>query len=296
MKSISPALAARLASGTTTLALCWKLTRRDGVVLGFTDHDRDIAFDGVVYEATTGFTATEIETGLGLAVDNLDVDAALSSDRLDEHHLAAGLYDDATVEIWRVDWTDPTLRLLERRGSLGEIRRAGNSFAAEVRGLAHYLGQPQGRLYQYTCDAILGDHRCGLDVTGALYRASAVVSAATDGRTFDVTGLAGYADGWFTRGFVSVASGANAGVKSEIRRHRRVTGADRIELWQPLPHTPLTGDALLVTAGCDKTFATCRDRFGNAAAFRGFPHMPGNSFLSAVARTTDGQNDGRPLR
>jgi uncharacterized phage protein (TIGR02218 family) len=296
MKSIPPALAAHLASGVTTLALCWKLTRRDGSVLGFTDHDRPITFDGVIFEATSGFTATEIESGVGLAVDNLDVEAAFSSDRLDEHQLAAGLYDDAAIEIWRVNWADPAQRVLERRGSLGEVRRTGNSFAAEVRGLAHYLHQPQGRLYQYTCDADLGDGRCGIDLTQAAYRAVATVAAASHARQFEVSGLAGYAQDWFTRGLARATSGANAGQSSEIRRHRLAGGIATIELWQPLAHVPLVGDTLSLTAGCDKSFTTCRARFQNAANFRGFPHMPGPAFLTTVARSGDEPNDGRPLR
>ena len=35
MKELDPAFAAHIADGTTTLAWCWKITRRDGVVMGF---------------------------------------------------------------------------------------------------------------------------------------------------------------------------------------------------------------------------------------------------------------------
>ena len=121
MKQISPALAAHLASGTTTLAWCWKLTRRDGISLGFTEHDCNLIFDGVTYEAACGFTASALETSSGLNVDNLDVAGALSSLRLNEDDLAAGLYDDAEIEIWRVNWANVEERLLMRKGNLGEI-------------------------------------------------------------------------------------------------------------------------------------------------------------------------------
>ncbi|MEQ9528912.1 MAG: DUF2163 domain-containing protein, partial [Parvibaculaceae bacterium] len=46
MKAVSPEFAAHVAGGVTTLAWCWKLVRRDGAVLGFTEHDRDLAFGG----------------------------------------------------------------------------------------------------------------------------------------------------------------------------------------------------------------------------------------------------------
>lgn len=60
MKQFSAALSAHLASGATTLCHCWTVTTRAGEVLGFTDHDRDLAFRGVVHEAQAGFTASEM--------------------------------------------------------------------------------------------------------------------------------------------------------------------------------------------------------------------------------------------
>ena len=79
MKSLPPSLQSHLDSGTTTLAWCWRLTRGDGLVQGFTDHDRDLAFDGTTFAAATGFTATEIKDAVGLAVDNLEVESARSA-------------------------------------------------------------------------------------------------------------------------------------------------------------------------------------------------------------------------
>ena len=162
MKQLPAALAAHLAGGVTTLAWCWRLTRRDGVRLGFTDHDRDLTFESTVFEAATGFSGSEMRESVGLSVDDLEVDGALVSGRLSEAELAAGLFDDARVEIFRVNWQEPAQRVLVRKGNLGEVRRSGASFSAEVRGLSHYLQQPKGRLFQYTCDADLGDARCGV--------------------------------------------------------------------------------------------------------------------------------------
>ena len=292
MKTLSPALQAHLDSGTTTLAWCWRLTRRDGTRLGFTDHDRDLAFDGTTFEAAAGFTASEIKDSVGLAVDNLSVESALSSTHLSDHDLAAGLYDDARIEIWRVNWSATSQRVLMRAGSLGEVRRSGPAFSAEIRGLAHYLQQPQGRLYQYACDAQLGDARCGIDLTSSSYRATAVVTAVTSARQFSVSGLSAYATDWFTRGLCRFSSGTNQNSAIEIKRHTLAADIASLELWQALADPPLIGDTLIVTAGCDKHFATCRDRFQNAANFRGFPHMPGNDFLATVARPGDTTNDG----
>jgi uncharacterized phage protein (TIGR02218 family) len=211
MKSLPPALQSHLDSGTTTLAWCWRLTRGDGLVQGFTDHDRDLAFDGITFAAATGFTATEIKDAVGLAVDNLEVESALSSDSLNEDDLAAGLFDDAAIEIWRVNWADTDQRVLMRSGSLGEVRRAGSAFAAEVRGLAHYLQQPKGRLFQYACDVDLGDARCTVDLDDPAFKGAGTVVAATGLRHVTAGGLAAFADGLFTRGLLTFTSGANAG-------------------------------------------------------------------------------------
>ena len=61
---------AHLASAATTLCRAWTVMRRDGVVLGFTDHDRDLTFDGVTHRAGSGLTARALQQSTGLSVDN----------------------------------------------------------------------------------------------------------------------------------------------------------------------------------------------------------------------------------
>ncbi len=292
MKSLPPSLQTHLDTGTTTLAWCWRLTPDDGTRLGFTDHDRDLAFDGTTFEAASGFTATEIKDAVGLSVDNLEVESALRSDSLNEDDLAAGQFDAAAIEIWRVNWADTEQRVLMRAGSLGEVRRSGLAFAAEVRGLAHHLQQPKGRLFQYGCDADLGDARCTVDLAGPSFRATGVVLAADGARRFTALDLDGSEADWFTRGLVTFTSGANAGRSQEVKRHGLAGAVAGFELWQPFAHALEPGDAFAITAGCDKQFATCRTKFDNAVNFRGFPHIPGNDFLTAIARPGDPANTG----
>jgi len=284
MKLLPPALQSHLASCTTTLAWCWRMVRNDGIRLGFTDHDRDLAFDGTIFEAATGFTASEIKDALGLSVDNLEVSSALKSNRINEDDLAAGLFDDAAVEIWRVNWADTDQRVLMRAGSLGEVRRSGVAFTAEVRGLAHYLQQPKGRLYQSGCDADLGDSRCGIDLSNPAFRGTGTVLSAPSPRLFTASGLSTFAAGWFTRGLVTFTTGANVGRSQEVKRHTLAGTQATIELWQPMVHVVAPDDTFAVTAGCDKQFATCKAKFANAVNFRGFPHMPGPDYILAVAK------------
>ncbi len=289
MKTLPDGLQDHLDGGATTLCWCWKLTRRDGVVQGFTDHDQPLAFGGVTYQAVSGFTASEVQSSLGLAVDNLSLAGALSAATLNENDLAAGLYDNAAIEIRRVNWAAPSQQVLMRAGTLGEVTRNGSAFQAEIRGLAQALNQPTGRVFGHLCDADLGDARCTLSITAA---AGAIVTAA-DARRFTVSGLSAFASGDLTGGKLIFTTGANSGRAMEVKRHGVSAGIVSIELWQAMSAPVAVGDAFTVTPGCDKQFATCRDRFANAANFRGFPYMPGNDAVTAApqpGQVLDGQS------
>jgi len=295
MRTILPALQAKLNSGATTLCRCWRLTRRDGTVQGFTDHDRDIDLDGLTCRAANGLAASEATQAQGLAVAASEVYGALSDDTLNEDDLAAGLYDAAEVEVFLVDWGEPGLRLLLAKGVLGEVRREGPVFAAELRGLAHRLAEDSGRLYTATCSADLGDARCTVDLDDPAYRGTGTVAALTGTSAFTASGLAAFADGWFTAGRLQWTSGASAGLAVEVKRHRNDGASVTLDLWQAMPHAIAPGDTFAVTAGCDKRFATCRDRFANSVNFRGFPHIPGNDFLIACSVPVAPGNDGGSL-
>ena len=171
MKSLSAALQAHLDSGTTTLAWCWRIERADGVVFGFTDHDRPLAFGGVTYEPESGFAASEIRSGADLAVDAQDAEGVLTSDTITETDILDGRWDNAAVEVWRVNWSAVSQRVLMRRGAIGQVRRGRLAFVAEVRSLAHVLNQTVGRTFQHACDAELGDARCGVDLDDPAFQA-----------------------------------------------------------------------------------------------------------------------------
>ena len=150
MKTFDPVLQAHLDEGTTTLAWCWRIVRADGVTLGFTDHDRTLMFDGTDFEPESGFAASEVRSGSDLSVDAQDAQGVLTSDRITETDILDGRWDNAAVEVWRVNWAGTSQRLLMRRGAIGQIRRGRLAFVAEVRSLAHVLGQTVGRTFQAT--------------------------------------------------------------------------------------------------------------------------------------------------
>lgn len=292
MKTLSPELQSHLASGTTTLCWCWKLTRDDGLIQGFTDHDSALTMDGVAYEAVTGFTASEVQSQLGLAVDNLTVAGALSSASINEADLASGLYDDAEIEIWRVNWADTTKAVLMRKGHLGQVTRGMTGFQAEMRGLAHVLNQPVGRAYSHSCDADLGDARCTVNLADPAYSGAGSVVSVSDARRFTILGLAAFADGWFENGKLTWTSGANKTRSMEIKRHGLSGSTVTLELWQAMSEAVSAGDSFTITAGCDKQFATCKTKFANAANFRGFPYMPGNDAVTSYPGSSQPMDGG----
>ncbi len=297
MKTFPVGMQAHLDTRATSLCYCWKLARAVGPVLGFTDHDRALSFDGIIFEAVTGFEASAIETALGLNVDDLDALGALNSAMLNEADLAAGRFDNAPIEIYRVNWSNVSQRVMLRKGNLGEISRSGKAFRAEVRGLAHHLNQPLGRLYQYGCDVDLGSAKCSADLNSAAFKGTGVVSVpvvADSRRVFNASGLGGFANDWFARGKLSWSSGANAGLAMEVKLHTLAASVVSIELWQSMPEAVVIGDGFSVTAGCDKQFATCQAKFSNGINFRGFHMMPGNDWIQAYPRQGDG-NDGGSL-
>jgi uncharacterized phage protein (TIGR02218 family) len=292
MKSLPDGMQAHLDGGVTTLAWCWKVTRSDETVMGFTDHDRDLDFDSVTFAAASGFTASEVSSSLGLAVDSLEVEGALATAAITEEDLAAGLYDGATVELWRVNWADVSQRVLMRKGSLGEVARGELAFTAELRGLAHSLNQTLGRTYQRLCDADLGDARCGVDLEDPAFTGTGTVDAVSDDRVLTVSGLGAFGASWFRLGRLAWTSGSNAGRVSEVKGHGKSSTSATLTLWQRAPTPVAAGDTFTVTAGCDKTLETCKARFDNIANFRGFPHMPGNDRAFAYVVGESGENDG----
>lgn len=287
-----PALAEHFARDVTTVCHCWRMTCRDGTVTGFTDHDRRLVIEGVVFEPETGFTASEARDTLGLAIDTVDVEGALSSDRIREQDIAAGLYDGARIETLLVNWRDPTNFAVVRTATIGRITRSDDRFVAELESMMHSLDQPKGRYVTRTCDAELGDARCGFLLAQEGFTATGAVVAVSD--TLQVSGLEGHAAGWFSHGTLNWTSGARAGRSERIVDHRTSEGGTLIVLQPSVGRAIEPGDTFSATAGCDKTFATCKAKFFNALNFRGFPHLPGND--AAYSYVTDGgEFDGGPL-
>ena len=258
----------------TTLAFCWRLERRDGVAIGFTSHDRDLTIGGIAYRAAPGMLPSAIELSDGLEAETLNVAGALSSAAITERDLADGRWDGAAVRLFLVDWTNPEGESVHlTRGALGEIAIRGAGFETEVRGPAALLERPVVEQTSPECRAALGDRRCRVDLAGRTRTVR--VAAVVDEDTLDMSEAEPEAN-CYAYGRFRWIGGANSGLELPILS----SAGSRIVLRDPAPHPPSPGDLVELIEGCDKRFGTCTGRFGNAANFRGEPHLPGMDLLT----------------
>ena len=284
-----------LATGLTTVCRCWAVTRADGTVYGFTDHDLPLEFNGIAFRANGGMSASALVQGTGLSVDNSEALGVLSDVAISDADIEQGRFDTAEVEAWLVNWANVEERVVQFRGHIGEITRSGGAFQAELRGLTERLNQPQGRVFQRGCSAVLGDGECRVALSDPALSAALVAEDVDRAQVFSFAAPGQFEDRWFERGRLEILSGAAAGLSGVIKHDRLLAGgARRIELWEPIRANVALGDALRLIAGCDKRAETCRDKFANLANFRGFPHIPGEDWLVSVPRGA-GNEDGGSL-
>lgn len=288
MRQISDAFAARLAANDTTLCVCWRFVRADGAVFGATDHDVVLTVDGVEYLPSTGLEGVSFESSSGLFPGRAAASGVLSLDFISEADLDAGRWDRARIEVWRVDWRASEYRIVVWSGRLSEVSRRGTAFAAELVSLKADLEKPAGRVYGRSCDADVGDARCGVDLDAFEFRCDGAVVRALGPKSFSATGLESFSSGWFEGGMLTWETGANSGAVLRVRRH----AGDEIELSEATRFSVAPGDAFRVLAGCDKSFAVCGAKFANRINFRGFPHMQGADAVLA-GPALNHANDGR---
>lgn len=259
----------------TTHATCWKVTRRDTTVEGYTDHDKDLEVGGVTYKTAVGYAASAVERGTGMDANNSTVVGIIDSDELSESDLRNGTYTGARVEVFVVDWTNPAGGAVRTLlvGHLGAVEIRGEQYSATLLSLEHELSKPACRTVSLRCDADLGDTRCGYSLSS---QTGSVTSVVTSARTFRDSSRT-EADDYYAGGVVTFTSGDNNGRSMDVKKYTNSTG--EIELFEPLPDAIAVSDTYSIKRGCDKTFSTCDTTFSNGANFRGFPHIPGLSDL-----------------
>jgi uncharacterized phage protein (TIGR02218 family) len=259
----------------TTLAFCWRLARRDGVVLGLTSHDRDLTLGGLLYLATPGMNPSAIEKSAQLGGASVSLTGALTAGAITAADLETGRWDGARLSLYGVNWEAPEdAPLLLMRGSLGSVSMQGAAFEVELNGPEAALSAPLTETTSPECRATLGDKRCRIDLAGR-----SIVTRVTGGDDIliDVDDLLEVQA--YGQGCLRWLDGSNAGLEAQLVTNSSST----ITLAEPPPTMPQIGDRMIITQGCDRRFTTCINRFENARNFRGEPHLPGNDLLVRYA-------------
>ena len=157
--------------------------------LGFTDHDARSASTGPCSRRKPACRRRRWRRARGLSVDNTEALGALSDAAITEADIEAGRFDGAEVEAWLVQWSDPANRVLQFRGSFGELERQAGGFSVELRGLAEAMNRAEGRVYQRGCSAVLGDGDCRFDLSTPGYAHEGAVTRVSERRLLEFDGL-----------------------------------------------------------------------------------------------------------
>jgi uncharacterized phage protein (TIGR02218 family) len=271
---MSPPDASRVwfAEPLETVAAFWRVLRRDGVTLGFTTHDRDLWFDGVLHRAAPGMTPSAIRRSADLDADSAEAEGALSHEAISAADLAAGRFDGATLRAGVVDWDS-----LERgdlyRGAIGSVvEEEGRFTAALTSRKAELLADPVPRTSP-TCRARFCGPGCNLSPVPFTHEA---VLSGTDAEANAVALAADVAAADLVGGFLRWLDGPHAGLTMTIM----LAGEAGLVLDTPLDPTLAPGARAIVREGCDHTLDTCAARFANAVNFQGEPFLPGNDLLT----------------
>ncbi|KQM96673.1 DUF2163 domain-containing protein [Sphingomonas sp. Leaf25] len=256
-------------SGDTlvTLAWCWRIERVDGVTIGLTAHDRDLVVAGLTYRAAPGMMPSAIVRDDTAGAPALEVGGALSHRAVAERDLLAGRYDGARISVFAWDWSADVATPVAG-GRIGSVATARGGFTAELLGVEVALDRAVVETTSPGCRATLGDARCRVPMAG---RRRLVRVSAQDGNRLTLAGGGVGCAG----GRLRWIGGANGGLAERI-----VAGDATGVVLARVPAFGGTGALVEVGEGCDGTLATCRDRFGNVANFRGEPHLPGIDLLT----------------
>lgn len=269
------------------MCTCWRLTCLDGTTIGLTDHDQDIVFGGSVFSANAGADGSTLESTTSLAPDNSELLGVMLDGAITAKDLSTGRYDEAKLEVFRVDWEDPSHRILVRSGVIGDVIASGEGYSAEFRSAKSQLDQPAGRVYGRSCDATLGGARCQADLDLPTLRIGGVV-LSTSPRSVTVSLERSVDPGWFDHGKILWTDDTGRPRGASIYRHHPVDGGDEIALWEAIPDSIPEAASVTLVAGCDRRIETCREKFQNHLNFQGFPSIPGADSLIAYPQTAKG--------
>lgn len=269
-----------------TLQVCIKITAKDGTVIGFTRNQKSISLGGVTYLSAPGLSFTNISSGLGLSVDNLETGGAFKDGVLTEAQVRYGKWDFAKYLIFVIDLDNLAADKMELQGGrVREIRIQDYAFTAELSSLSQLTNQTTGELTSARCRARAGDLRCKLDLEAGThptlshpYKMTGTVSLFVNKVTFKIASTT-YPTEFFQNGKLIWLTGANQGIKSEVKQQVNDGSANTFLLQEPPGVAPIAaGDTFAVYWGCNGTMTRCKT-VNNVINMRAEPWLVGQKLL-----------------
>lgn len=288
MRTVGNAFKEHLLLESTTLCSCWRMTRKDGKVFGFTDNTFDLVIDGVTYSSAAGMKPSTASSTAGLIVDSMEIMSILTAAGATDRDVRAGLFDKADMLFFVVNYADLSMgKMIVKTGNLGTVQLKQGKFVAEFRSLTQETLSDVVELTRQTCRVRrLGEcpgccvNLNGNTVQGLPIRSLGTITLAQSRRDLTVTfdNPHTWPVGFFKKGLVLFLSGQNMNIEGEIKS----SNGSSLTLQQPAPFTYVIGDRVRVEAGCDRRIETCGDKFGNNLNFRGEPFVPGTDKVHEI--------------
>jgi len=267
-RTISSEIKDHLGKQTTTLAICWKLVRKDGTVMGYTSHDKDIEYGGVTYYPAECAEVSSLEQTADAEPDNMEISVAFG-EGITKYDVYKGLYDNASLYVFMINYEDTGMGIIKIvSGNIGNITAEEYGGKFEFFSLSDRLKTTTGNIYDYRCNARLGDERCGVNLTS--WTTTGTVTSVIDRGIFTDSSNT-YEDNYYNYGVVTFTSGNNDGWTREVKTFESCT----FYLFSELPYSIEIGDTFTIVKGCDGFHDTCKGTFDNFVNFRGQPHIPG---------------------
>jgi uncharacterized phage protein (TIGR02218 family) len=250
----------------------WRVSRRDGVTLGFTSHDRDLWLDGVLHRAAPGMLPSAVRRTADLSADSVEVEGALTHDAISSADLTAGLFDGAQVQLGVVDW-ETGERAVLYGGEIGALGETAAGFSAELLSAKAELDIDPIPRTSPTCRARFCGPGCTLSAARFMHDLRV---ASVDLTANAVSFASGPGAEAFRDGGLRWLDGPQAGRANTVVE----VANGMLVLERPLDPALTPGTLARVQEGCDHTIGTCAARFGNAINFQGEPFLPGNDSLT----------------
>lgn len=274
MKTISAALEAHIAGTVTTLCYCWKLTRTDGVVMGFTSCGEDIPdFEGVAYKASLGFVRSAFGASIDSAGSSQEIQGFLDEFGITAEALRAGVYDFAELRVFKLNWRNTaqgSMRLGRTR--FGPVSIQDGMFVVTLMNMVSQLNQRAvTQAYAPDCRTDLGSSRCRKDLTD--FTDTGEVTSVASRKAFTGTLSTARATDFHSEGRIRFDTGANAGRPwLDVLLY---ASPDSFTLFLDSPYPIAIADQYTIVAGCDRTKPTCIAKFDNLVNFQAEDFLAG---------------------